>query len=93
MQWRQTDGNPRPMPWARSCLFTLLPGTLLATLGVLVLALLLIKLLWAWTVPDLFPGAVQQKLIVESISWTAAFKLAIFIAVLAAVAGVRRSRN
>ncbi len=42
-------------------------GTVLALFaGILVLALLLIKVLWAWTIPDLFPGAVEQGLITRS---------------------------
>ena len=45
-----------------------------------VLALLLIKVLWAWTVPDLFPGAVEQGAVARSISWATAGKLAIFVA-------------
>ena len=59
--------------------------------GVLVLALFLIKVLWAWTIPDLFPGAVEQGLVAESLSWFTAFKLAIFVALLGALAGTRRS--
>jgi hypothetical protein len=57
--------------------------------AVLVLVLLLVKLLWAWTVPDLFPGAVKEGLIAGSISWLAALKVAIFVAVLAGLAGAR----
>ena len=51
-----------------------------------VVGLFLIKILWAWTVPDLFPGAVQQGLVAKSISWLAAAKVAIFIAILAGIA-------
>ena len=47
-----------------------------------VVGLLLIKVLWAWTVPDLFPGAVQQGLVAGSISWGTAAKVALFVAVL-----------
>lgn len=47
-----------------------------------VLALFLVKWVWAWTVPDLFPGAVGQGLIAKSISWYTAFKIAVFIGVL-----------
>jgi len=47
-----------------------------------VVVLLLIKALWAWTVPDLFPGAVQQGLVAGSISWLTAGKVALFIAIL-----------
>ncbi len=50
-----------------------------------VVGLFLIKILWAWTVPDLFPGAVQQGLVAKSISWLTAGKLAIFIAILAGI--------
>lgn len=45
--------------------------------------LLVIKALWAWTVPDLFPGAVAQGLVAKSISWGAVAKLALFLALLA----------
>jgi hypothetical protein len=92
MQWRQIDPDGRPSPWGRSCLISLVPGALFVTAAVLVLALLLVKLLWAWTVPDLFPGAVGQNLIAPTISWYASFKLAIFIAVLAGVARAGRGR-
>jgi len=51
-----------------------------------VVALLLIKTLWAWTVPDLFPGAVQQGLVAGSISWFTAMKLALLVAVLGSAA-------
>lgn len=53
------------------------------------ISLLLIKALWSWTVPDLFPGAVEQGLIAGSISWGAAAKLALFAALLA---GLGRSK-
>ena len=48
-----------------------------------VIFLFVIKALWAWTVPDLFPGAVKQGLVAETISWGTAAKLAIFLAILA----------
>jgi uncharacterized membrane protein HdeD (DUF308 family) len=66
----------------------LIPGVLLIIVSVFILALLLIKLLWPWTIPDLFPGAVDQGLIAREISWYTSFKLAIFIAVLAGIAGI-----
>ncbi len=49
--------------------------------------LILVKILWAWTIPDLFPGAVEQGLVVASISWWTSVKVAIFVAVLSAFAG------
>ena len=68
-------------------------GTLALIAVYAVVALLLVKLLWAWTIPDLFPGAVSQGLIAGSISWYTAFKIAVFVAVLAGLAGVRRGRE
>ncbi|MAF51845.1 MAG: hypothetical protein FI707_04615 [SAR202 cluster bacterium] len=66
-------------------------GVLGLFVGLLLLALLIIKLVWAWTVPDLFPGAVEQGLIAESLTWWTAFKLAILVALLGSLAGIRRS--
>jgi len=71
-------------PWA----FAGLSGCLFLLLIPLVVVLLLVKLLWAWTIPDLFPGAVQQGS--GSIGWLTSLKVAIFAAILAALAGVRR---
>ena len=48
--------------------------------------LLLVKLIWAWTIPDLFPGAIEQGLVAGSISWLTAMKVAILLAVLSAFA-------
>ena len=75
-------------------LFAIVPGCALGCAGVFglfLVALLLIKLIWAWTIPDLFPGAVEQGLVAESLSWWTAFKLAIFVALLGALAGVRKN--
>lgn len=69
------------------------PGLLMLVGGVFVLVLFLLKLLWAWTIPDLFPGAVEQGLVARSISWLTAFKLALLVAVLAGLAGVSASRE
>ena len=58
-----------------------------------VVVLFLIKFLWAWTVPDLFPGAVEQGLVAKSISWLTAGKIAIFIAILSGIAGGHHSQR
>ena len=71
----------------------IISGTLALIAVYVVIVLLLVKLLWAWTIPDLFPGAVEQGLIAGSISWYTAFKIAVFVAVLAGLAGVRRGRE
>ena len=62
----------------------LICGGLILVCVFFVIGLLLVKALWAWTVPDLFPKAVEQGLVARSISWFTAMKIAIFIAVLAA---------
>ncbi len=71
----------------------IISGTLVLIAVYAVIVLLLVKLLWAWTIPDIFPGAVEQGLIAGSISWYTAFKIAVFVAVLAGLAGVRRGRE
>ncbi len=58
-----------------------------------VLVLFLIKILWAWTIPDLFPGAVEQGLVAKSITWLTAAKVAIFVAVLSGIAGGCRTTH
>ncbi len=63
------------------------PGLLALVAGVFVLTLLMLKLLWSWTIPDIFPGAVQQGLIARDLSWYTALKLAIFVAVIAGFSG------
>lgn len=75
----------------KTWLAAVVPGILALVVGAFVLVLFLIKLLWAWTIPDLFPGAVEQGLVAGSISWLTAFKIAIFIAVLAGLAGIHAS--
>ena len=62
-------------------------------LGVLVLALLVIKLVWAWAIPDLLPGAVKQGLVARDISWYTAFKLAVFVGVIFGLAGAFRDND
>lgn len=66
----------------------LAPGILALVAVAVVVMLLVVKLLWAWTIPDLFPGAVEQGLIAAKISWWTAFKVAIFAAVLAGGLGI-----
>ena len=70
----------------------LLPVFSLMGLSVFILALFVIKVVWAWTIPDL-PGAVEEGLIAGSLSWFTTFKLAIFVALLGALAGAQRRGN
>ena len=74
-------------------LIAIVPGILALVLGAFIVALFLIKILWAWTIPDLFPGAVEQGLIAKEISWYTSLKVAIFVAALAGIAGIRRGEK
>jgi uncharacterized protein YqhQ len=49
---------------------------------VFVISVVLFKIVWGWVVPDLFPGAVDQGLIAADLTWLAAVKLAVLVAVL-----------
>lgn len=85
-----SDGAKRMS--ARISLWPIFMSVLAAILLIFFVVLLLVKLLWAWTIPDLFPGAVEQGLVARDISWWTSLKLAIFLAVLAGVAGIRRRK-
>ena len=74
-------------------LIAIVPGILVLVVGAFIVALFLVKILWAWTIPDLFPGAVKQGLIAKEISWYTSLKVAIFVAALAAIAGIRRGEK
>jgi hypothetical protein len=60
-------------------------GLVVACLAFVVM-LLMVKALWAWTIPDLFPGAVAQGLVAGTISWLTAVKIALLLAVFSGVA-------
>lgn len=76
-----------------TCLTVIVPGVLALMALVVVVMLFVVKLLWAWTVPDLFPGAVEQGLIAAEISWLAAFKVALIVGILAGIGGGARNRD
>lgn len=77
----------------KNWLLAVFPGALALVVLSLVVALFMVKILWAWTIPDLFPGAVEQGLIVKSITWLTSLKVAILVAVFAGIAGVRKDRG
>ena len=57
--------------------------TILVTVAVtFVITVVVLKFVWAWVVPDLFPGAVAQGLIAADLTWLASLKLAVLVAVL-----------
>ena len=70
-----------------------IPGLISLFIGIVAIAFLVIKLLWAWTIPDLFPGAVEQGLVAAEISWLTSFKLAIFFAILTSASKGSSSSN
>ena len=74
-------------------LIAIVPGILASVLGAFIVALFLVKILWAWTIPDLFPGAAKQGLIAKEISWYTSLKVAIFVAALAGIAGIWRGEK
>ena len=47
-----------------------------------VISVIVFKFVWAWVVPDLFPGAVEQGLVAADLTWLASLKLAVLVAVL-----------
>lgn len=68
----------------------MIPGIIAMFALFVVVGLFLVKLIWAWLIPDLFPGAVKLGLVAAQITWYAAFKVAIFMAVLGAFSGGKR---
>ena len=79
--------------WLIAIVRGVLAGVLALILGVFIVVLFLVKILWAWTIPDLFPGAAEQGLIAKEISWYTSLKVAIFVAALAGIAGIRRGEK
>ena len=55
---------------------------LVAVTVTFIISVVVFKFVWAWVVPDLFPGAVAQGLISADLSWFATIKLAVLVTVL-----------
>lgn len=77
----------------RTILAAMVLGGLAVAGLVFVVVLFTVKFLWAWTIPDLFPGAVAQGLITPTISWWTALKIALIIAILSGTFGGAHCRN
>ena len=77
----------------KSNLFAIIPGMIALFIGVLLITFLVIKWLWAWIIPDLFPGGVEQGLIAKEISWFTSFKLALFIAFITGITKNKDSKS
>ena len=56
------------------------------------IGVVLVKLLWTWTVPDLFPKAVEQGLIAADLTWLAAAKIVVLVAILASTGSLVAGR-
>ena len=57
--------------------------TIIITVAIVfVISLIVFRFVWGWVVPDLFPGAVAEGLMVGDLTWLTAFKLAVLVAVL-----------
>jgi len=49
------------------------------------ITVVVLKFLWAWVVPDLFPGAVAQGLISADLTWLTTLKFAVLVSVLTGI--------
>ena len=72
-----------------------MPPILLLVAAIFVFGIFLIKWFWGWTIPALFPLAAnsEQNLIAASITWGTAFKLSLFISILAGLTHLTPSFN
>ena len=59
---------------------TLWVQVLVSVAVMVVVATIVFKFVWAWVVPDLFPGAVAQGLISANLTWLAALKVGVLVA-------------
>lgn len=59
-----------------------LVGILVIFCVVVIVLLFIVQQAWAWVIPDLFPGAVNQGLIAGQISLWTAFKLEVLLGLL-----------
>jgi len=55
---------------------------LIRTAVTLVISTFLFKIMWSWSIPEIFPAAVEQGLILGDITWLAALKIAVLVAIL-----------
>ena len=63
----------------------IIPGVIAIIIIVFIVALFIIKFLWGWIIPDIFPGAVAQGLVAGTIGWYTAFKIALVLALLSGI--------
>ena len=61
--------------------------------GLFLVSLIVFRFVWGWVMPDVLPGAVDQGLVAESLSWSTSAKLALPIAVLGGMFGFHRGSD
>lgn len=61
---------------------------LISAAATLVIGAFLFKHMWNWTIPELFPVAVEQGLILEDISWLTVLKVTGSAAILMSVGSI-----
>ena len=47
----------------------------------IIITVIVLKYVWGWAVPDLFPGAVSAGLVAAELTWVAAFKFAVLVGI------------
>ena len=77
----------------KSKLIAIIPGVLGLFAIVFFISILIIKYLWGWTIPDLFPKAVEEGYVAREISWFTALKLSLFIALLGGMMKGHKSKR
>ena len=74
----------------RNILLLGVPAMAFWVIVIFVLGIFLIKWFWMWTIPELVPGAVAAGLVAGKISWWAALKLSVLVALLAAITNISK---
>lgn len=60
------------------------------TLLAIPIVMVSLKLMWMFTIPEIFPGAVSKGLVAASLSWKAALKIAVFTFLVELFFAIRR---
>jgi len=58
----------------------------ITTIFAFIALVFIFKILWSLTIPDLFPGAVEQGLIVDTLTWWTAIKISLFVTLIMGLA-------
>ena len=72
----------------KQVVFAILGSAIGVIFFILLIVVWLLKVLWSWTIPEIFPGAVEQGLIAGSISWITALKVILLATALFSFLGI-----